>query len=317
MSYKWKQVIKDNQVTGTVVYNLKHGFPAARQIIRLARVKRLKASGDYDRYGVSRFLGIHNLQACVIIGNGPSVRTKDLEAMQSAGFCTFGANRISDVFDRTSWRPTYMCAMEHGFLNRLNGEEEIEHYVLNLHKQGVATAFLNDEFRRRISNPDALNTATFVRCPLAPLYTTVLMPFSEDVALYVSDLGSVTHFAIQIACYMGFKRIYLYGVDNTYGKYLGKDGVFHVHEQASSHTKGLDAVRDDTDALRLPKTKAEAYCMGGFADLRKSEIGYRMCQEFAENRGIKILNATRGGSLEVFDRVDLDEVLSKGGAHVG
>ena len=36
--------------------------------------------------------------------------------------------------------------------------------------------------------------------------------------------------------------------------------------------------------------------------------GYRSAKVFAEKHGVKIFNATRGGYLEVFDRVDFDSI---------
>ena len=36
---------------------------------------------------------------------------------------------------------------------------------------------------------------------------------------------------------------------------------------------------------------------------------YQKIKEYAEQKGIKIYNATRGGYLEVFERVNLDDLL--------
>lgn len=36
---------------------------------------------------------------------------------------------------------------------------------------------------------------------------------------------------------------------------------------------------------------------------------FENAKKYAEKRGIKIYNATRGGKLEIFERVDLDAVL--------
>ena len=308
----WKQVLKRNRICGSVAYYAKHGlFPEARKEMRLRRVERLKAIGDYDAEGISSFQGLHEGEACVIVGNGPSVSIDDLNAISDAGICCFGANRISDIFPKTKWRPTYACALERGFLGRIDGEEKIDHYITSLKKQGVECIFINDVFRSEVSSRSARSMAVYIRCPLSPIYSTALMPFSEDASLYVSDLGSVTHFAIQIACYMGFRRIYLYGVDNTYRKYLGSDGVFHVSEQTTSHAEGMSAVLDDVAYEKVPHTKAEAYCAGGFADLRKAEIGYRICKDYAAKHGIEVLNATRGGTLEVFSRINLEDALRK------
>ena len=35
---------------------------------------------------------------------------------------------------------------------------------------------------------------------------------------------------------------------------------------------------------------------------------YELARKFAEQKGVKILNATRGGKLEVFERVDFDAI---------
>ena len=39
------------------------------------------------------------------------------------------------------------------------------------------------------------------------------------------------------------------------------------------------------------------------------EAGYRACRSFLESRGTQIYNATAGGKLEVFDRVDYDTLF--------
>ena len=44
---------------------------------------------------------------------------------------------------------------------------------------------------------------------------------------------------------------------------------------------------------------------------QKSDIAYTCAKEFSEVHGVHIYNCTRGGMLEVFERKDLDEVLSE------
>ena len=47
---------------------------------------------------------------------------------------------------------------------------------------------------------------------------------------------------------------------------------------------------------------------------RKTEnlLAYQAAREYADRHGIKIYNATRGGKLEVFERVDFDSLFSMG-----
>lgn len=37
---------------------------------------------------------------------------------------------------------------------------------------------------------------------------------------------------------------------------------------------------------------------------------YQEAKRYADNNKVKIFNATRGGELEVFDRIDLDDALA-------
>ncbi|MEH7386550.1 hypothetical protein V7147_14245, partial [Bacillus sp. JJ1521] len=104
--------------------------------------------------------------------------------------------------------------------------------------------------------------------------------FSGDAFAGVYDGYSITYSLIQIAVYMGFKEIYLLGVDCNYPKNMNH----HFKEYGHVDPTFLSA-RDKM--------------ISAFNEARK----------YANRNNIKIYNATRGGMLEVFERVDLDEVL--------
>ena len=38
---------------------------------------------------------------------------------------------------------------------------------------------------------------------------------------------------------------------------------------------------------------------------------YKIANLYSESKGVKIFNSTRGGYLEIFDRLDLDKVFNK------
>ena len=42
------------------------------------------------------------------------------------------------------------------------------------------------------------------------------------------------------------------------------------------------------------------------------ERAFQSAKLYAENHGIKIYNATRGGKLEIFERADFDLLMNKG-----
>ena len=59
-----------------------------------------------------KFKDIHKGESCFIIGNGPSLKIEDLDAIQKLGVPSFAFNRIFCVFDETKWRPTYYISQD-------------------------------------------------------------------------------------------------------------------------------------------------------------------------------------------------------------
>lgn len=83
---------------------------------------------------------------------------------------------------------------------------------------------------------------------------------------------------MQFAVYMGIKELYLIGVDFNYSL---KNNHFYKNEI------GIQNIFD----------KENVYA------------GYLAAKQYADSHGIKIYNATRGGKLEVFPRVDFDSLF--------
>lgn len=92
--------------------------------------------------------------------------------------------------------------------------------------------------------------------------------------------------ALQIAIYMGYKKIYLIGADFSY-----------LDDPA---TKGNHFYDDKTVDKRAVAGKPHIYI--SLAAMQKAE-------EYAREHGIDIYNATRGGKLEVFRRIDLESLI--------
>ena len=113
--------------------------------------------------------------------------------------------------------------------------------------------------------------------------------FSENIERRAYSARTVVYTCIQIACYMGFKEIYLLGTDHNYER-KQTDTSNHFHKD---YYKG--------------NIKPDSYFK------EKAELAYRAAEEYAAAHGIKIYNATRGGKLEVFKRKSLEEILREAG----
>lgn len=243
--------------------------------IEKAAQNRKNGALDEQYIGMKRFQGIHNGQRCFIVATGPSLKISDLELLKNE--CTFGMNTICKLYDETDWRPTYYGIQDS------NVYEKIEKDILKAY-HGADNVFVSDTIGKRFGTPE-----NFQLFPWNSVYhdnqleiDEYFAKFSDDSYSIVYDGYSITYSLIQIAVYMGFKEIYLIGADCSYKK--GQKN--HIVESGF-----------------IDKNEEKCY--------DRLIVGYKMAKEYAENNGIKIINCTRGGMLEIFPRENLEDVLSK------
>ena len=223
--------------------------------------------------------GKHSGKRCFIIGNGPSLTAEDLNKLKSE--YTFAFNRIYYIFDQTDWRPTFYCTQDNKIAK--TSVENIKKYI---HTPYIF-APINFKWYEDIS----LETEYFFK----PKWAGETVPeFSEDIAQCIGTGNTVAFTAMQIAAYMGFTEIYLLGVDHSFQTYQDKDGNIVVDPNAKDYF--CDQYNQDKDQLFVPK-------------LDISTLSYMAARQYSESHRVKIYNATRGGKLEVFPRVDFDSLF--------
>lgn len=226
---------------------------------------------------VKRYKDIHKGQRCVIIGNGPSLKATDLEKLHNLHISTLACNRINLIFTQTKWRPTYYF---------MSDAKLVEQYNDEIDDVPAERRFFPKRYRNQIKKGVFYNELEFD-------YESE-GKFSFDAAKGIYPAGSVTTEMIQLAYYMGFSEIYLIGVDFSY------------------------AVTQKVDERTYSYQGEENYFIKGY--LKKGEIAdmpnvaanllaFRAAKNAIEGQGRMIKNATRGGKLEVFERVNLDDLL--------
>ncbi len=221
---------------------------------------------------------LHKGRRAFIIGNGPSLKQTDLSKLR--GEFTFGMNRIYLMFPELGFTTTYLCVV-----NDLVIEQTADDLAaLEIPK------FLCWRARRFF----AANLPFDERLPTF-LYTTYDAPkFSRDVRGRVWEGATVTYVTLQLAFHLGFEQVILIGVDHNYTT-RGKPNTTVVSEG------------DD------PNHFSGGYFGKGFRwqlpDLETSEIAYRMARAAYESAGRQILDATVGGKLTIFPKVDYDSLF--------
>jgi hypothetical protein len=115
-----------------------------------------------------------------------------------------------------------------------------------------------------------------------------------DITKRLFGIRTAVYSAVQIAAYMGFSEIYLLGCDH--------DHLSDVNRGRSTHFFP-DSKGETDDRNEWPSTEQLLYALY----LRWRQ--YRLMQEYLEKKKQRIFNATAGGMLDVFPRVDLKRLM--------
>jgi hypothetical protein len=218
---------------------------------------------------VEAYHDLHRGRRCFILGNGPSLRSTDLSCLRDE--VTFGANRIYLLFPEIGFPTSYYVAV-----NTLVVEQcAAEIAALDLPK------FITWRARRWIGRrPQTLFLDTDYTEPAN---------FTGDPTRRLFEGSTVTYTAMQLAYYMGCDPVILIGVDHSFTT-QGEPNVTVV-------SSGDD-----------PNHFAPGYFGKGFRwqlpDLQASEAAYRLARAAYAAAGRTILDATVGGRLTVFPKVD-------------
>lgn len=226
--------------------------------------------------------GKYQGKRCFVLGNGPSLMPEDLNRLK--GEITFASNRIYKIFDKAEWRPTFFGMLDEsvaeleGVIDGINSFECEKKFALQegyyiFKKFKGDTCFLHGWYERKyLDNPG----------------------FSEELTKGVYCIATVTYMLIQIAHYMGFTEIYLLGLDNRYAYSRLRDGTIIRNEGVANYF--------GEQGMKMPDPQ-------NAVDTWELDIAYNYAEKYSRENGFRIYNATRGGFLEAFERVNLDDLL--------
>lgn len=223
---------------------------------------------------------MHSNEICFIIGNGPSLSYEDLDVLHKNKVVTFAFNRIYLIFDKTKWRPDYYISQDEKILIRS---------VDQINDMNLDYKFIPLNYKYYF-DVDIKGAKYFKIIPSEK----GKYHFSDDISKYVGNSGTVVFTATQLASYMGFKKIYLIGVDHSFNKYRNDNGDILIDKKSKDYF--IDDYNKDKNDLYIP-------------NLDESTRTFLEMKKCCEARGIEVYNATRGGKLEVFPRVCFDDLF--------
>lgn len=205
---------------------------------------------------------------CFIICNGPSLNKIDFSLLKNE--ITIGMNRIYLMKNQNGFEPTYLACVDK--------KSQIAQFSEDLDNLTIP-CFFNFEMRKFFSKKD---NQMFIQGRFSPKFQT-------DCSKLLGNGKSVTYSAMQLAFYMGFQEVYV----------IGKDHSYNTTEKAGV---GIKATGNEENHF------IKGYYKPGMnwdaPDYRAEEFNYQLAREAFVKAGRTIKNATIGGKLEVFERVD-------------
>lgn len=261
------------------------------EMVLYRKYLRWEYAKSEDSEYIRSLRGKYEGKRCFVIGNGPSLTPEDLDRIK--GEYSFASNRIYYIYDKTQWRPTWYVS---------NDNVVIFSEIDNIKQSGDYPKLLNYKAKKYGRKKEEnihyffFNNGKFYIDPLGS--EKAAESLHDDLSKYVTRVATVTVTAIEFAIYMGFKEIYLLGVDNSYIRQTDKSGKVYV-----------DTTKKADYFAGMKNADGKVGDCNSIAPIDALNYAYELAKEFSEKHGVKIYNATRGGKLEVFERVDFDSLF--------
>lgn len=207
-------------------------------------------------------------QRCFILGNGPSLNKTNLRSLRDE--VTIGLNRIYMKFDEIGFSTTFLCSVNELVLEQFR-----------------------DEISRQNSQIFLNAKAGYVGNAKSPIYymtSKVGAGFETDLSNHTWYPGAtVTYAAMQLAYHLGFSEVILLGVDHNFGH----SGRAHLVEKSMGN-----------DANHFDPNYFGKNTLWQYPDLVESEVNFATARAVFELNGRSIRDATVGGQLRVFPRIE-------------
>ncbi len=237
-----------------------------------------------------QFRNCHRGKPCFVIGNGPSLKQQDLAPL--AGEITY----VTNYFNRhpivsEHWQPTYYCLSDPAFFDGREPIELLKEIALEVPQ---STFFVPHNAFEFLKESEAVPLdRTYYIAPTEGLSENFIRV--PDLTEPTPGVQTVVQLAIMAAIFMGCSPIYLLGLDHDWLTHGGTHVNFYSQEN----------VEDQPDG-NLPGWSYHAMMDAVLMMWKIYELHSRM----AEAAGVKIINCTDGGFLDVFPRMSYETVVA-------
>jgi len=218
---------------------------------------------------IEAYKGIHSGERCFVIGCGESLEITPLHLLEDE--ISFAINRIANIYPRTTWRPTYY------FNIGIAPDEREDAYMRAMESIDLGIPSFVRSFSTLLDRP---NVIRFNReSKIYPDFSKWSLDCSEIIYHWRTSIYGL----MQLVMYMGFNKVYLLGCDIEYTP----NGENHFYDEPD-----VDWTQNRCDYENSCHIEA-----------------HRKIKFACDAQGVEVYNATIGGELEVYERVNLYDIL--------
>lgn len=233
-------------------------------------------------------------QRCFILGNGPSAKQLDLSQLQ--GEMVFSVSNGYLHRDFSLIHPQFHCVPQITY-GRMT-EADVVSWFGEMHAGiGDAVLFLSDTEAELVRRHGLFPGREVHYLALRDSFDERSSNDIVDLCGPVPRIESAPIMVLMIAMYMGFKEIYLLGIDHD----QFKTGVYQ-------YAFDLGVQRDKDFSVDKNGVIVTSH-HDDFQSLARLWRQYRALRRIAHANGIRIANASPGGELDEFPRVPFEQVL--------
>lgn len=261
------------------------GLPDAPLLERQAQLEQTIQTGTpaNEKLAWTNLKDKYRGERCFIIGNGPSLNKLDMSLLRPEW--SIGVNSIFLHPEFKHGTP------KHYVVEDVYVAEDRASEISQIHDR---PCWFGQYLRGIIPDADNVN---WINVSLDYRNRPEFPKFCGDIREEAYVGGSVTYICMQIAYFLGFSKVYLIGFDHSY----------QVKEDVKVDGNKLVSTSDD------PNHFDPSYFGKGYRwhvpNVERMERGYLRARQAFEADNRRIYNATPGGKLEVFERVDFNSLF--------
>lgn len=222
----------------------------------------------------------------VIIGNGPSLTKEVLNKVK--GEISFACNFAIEMVGINGWVPSWYV------INDSDYSREVLHSELTSvdgkYQTGIlmnARCLSNEGHKFDLNRPDLWFYHNKGRRSDGE-YTVEC-----DMMKPILDIATTVHAMLQIMIYMGFKEIYMVGMDWKFPNIELEDGtIVHIGDFAVHSEMQPQDINGSGYSLKVSL----------------GEKGFKIIREYADQHDVKIYNITPDSGLNIFEKKDIESV---------